>query len=214
MELEMERCDMAIVTDIRERRGIIEIEADGATIARVRKAHFLKCPLAGGEAFDPEAYLDRVAAIQFPDAYEAALSSLDYCARSARELSNALRRKGYVEPVIAAVTERLMENGLIDDARYASRMAEVQSAKPVGLYAFKRRLRAKGISDEDAEEALSAFDEDQQRQAAALAAEKLWHKYEALPPREARAKLSQALARRGFSWDAIDSAVEALSEEE
>jgi len=29
-----------------------------------------------------------------------------------------------------------------------------------------------------------------------------------LPPREAKAKLSQALARRGFPWDAIREAVE------
>jgi regulatory protein len=90
-------------------------------------------------------------------------------------------------------------------------MAELSASKPVGLYAFKRKLRAKGICDDDAEEALSAFDDDQQRAAALLAAQKLYRKYEALPEREARAKLSQALARRGFSWDAIESAVEQVT---
>ena len=54
----------------------------------------------------------------------------------------------------------------------------------------------------------AAFDDDQQRIAALQAAQKLYRKYEALPEREARAKLSQALARRGFGWDAIESAVD------
>lgn len=201
---------MPVVSDVREYRGQVEIALDGVTAARVRKAHYDKCPVEIGSELDLDAYLDRIAAVQFADGYEAALTSLDFCARSAKEIGNALRRKGYVEPCVNAVVERLRENGLIDDARYARRMAEVQSNKPVGLYAFKRRLRAKGISDEDAEEALTAFDDAQQQEAAKAAAERLYRKYQRLPEREARAKLSQALARRGFGWDAIESALDDL----
>jgi len=203
---------MAIVTDIRENRGMVEVILEGATFARLRKSHFDKCPLAPGDDIDETAWLDRVAAAQFADAYETALSSLDRSARTAHDLSSTLRRKGIVQPAIDAVLARLRENGLIDDASYAQRMAELQASKPVGLYAFKRKLRAKGISDDDAEDALAAFDDDQQRAAAQQAAQKLCKKYEALPEREARAKLSQALARRGFAWDAIESAVESLFE--
>ena len=201
---------MPVVSDVREYRGQVEIALDGVTAARVRRAHYQKCPVEIGSELDLDAYLDKVAAVQFADGYEAALTSLDFCARSAKEIASALRRKGYVEPCVNAVVERLRENGLIDDARYARRMAEVQSVKPVGLYAFKRRLKAKGISDEDAEDALSAFDDAQQQDAAKAAAEKLYKKYSALPEREAKAKLSQALARRGFGWDAIESALDEL----
>ncbi len=203
---------MAVVTDIRENRGMVEIILEGASFARLRKCYFEKCPLAAGDDIDETAWLDRVAAAQFADAYEAALSSLDRSARTAHDLSNALRRRGIVQPAIDAVISRLTENGLIDDARYAQRMAELQASKPVGLYAFKRKLRAKGISDDDVEDALAAFDDDQQRVAALQAAQKLYRKYEVLPEREARAKLSQALARRGFTWDAIEGAIEALFE--
>ena len=199
---------MAIVTEIREIRGLVEVVVEGAVLARVRKAHFEKLPLSAGDDIDAAAYLDRLAAIQFSDGYEAALTSLDRSARTAKTLSDSLRRRGYVPPAIDAVIARLTENGLIDDARYAQRMAELSTSKPVGVYAFRRKLRAKGISDEDAAEALSAFDDDQQRDAALEAARRLVRKYEALPEREARAKLSQALARRGFGWDAIESAVD------
>ena len=80
----------------------------------------------------------------------------------------------------------------------------------MGVYALRRKLKAKGISDEDADAALEAFDDDQQQAAARRAAEKLLKRYEGLPRREARAKLSQALARRGFGWDSVRAAVDAL----
>ena len=204
---------MAIVTGIEATRTRVIVYADGSELARLQKAHFDKCPLKEGEEFDPDAWIDRVAAAQFADAYETALTSLDYSARTAKEIADSLRRKGYVQPAVDAVLARLTESGLIDDARYAERMAENQAKKPVGLYAFKRKLRAKGISEEDAEDALAAFDDAQQRDACMAAAQKLLRKYEDLPSRERRAKLSQALARRGFGWDAIEGAVEALVEE-
>lgn len=201
---------MAIVTGIRENRGVVEIELDGRRFARVRRQHFSKCPLEEGEEVDAEAYLGRVAAVQFPDAWEAALTSLDYAARTAREIDASLRRRGYVPPVAEAVVAKLAENGLIDDARYAERLAEAQSKKPVGIYAFRRKLRAKGISDEDSEAALAAFDDAQQQAACLAAGQKLFRKYAELPPREGRAKLSQALGRRGFGWDVVEGVVDQL----
>ena len=60
------------------------------------------------------------------------------------------------------------------------------------------------------EEAMQCFDSAQQAEACRAAAESLCRKYAALPPREARAKLSQALARRGFGWESISGAVEAV----
>lgn len=203
---------MPSVTGIRETRGIVEISVDGCAALRVRKPHFDKCPLGEGDEIDVDAYADRVAAVQFADGYEAALTSLDYSARTAREIGDALRRKGFVAPCVDAVVARLMESGIIDDERYAQRMAEVNVKKPVGLYAFRRKLRAKGISDEDAEAALASFDDAQQQSAALAAAQKLYRKYAALPEREGKAKLSQALARRGFGWDAIESALDHLFE--
>lgn len=206
---------MSTITDIQEIRGIIEISADAHAVARIRKVHYQKCPLEIHEEVDLDEYLSRIAAIQFADAYEAALTCLDFSARSAKEIAASLKRKGYVEAVIEPVVARLTENHLIDDKRYAQRIAESQSHKAVGVYAVKRKLRAKGFSEEDTEAALEeAFDEDQQRAAALQTAQKLCRKYESLPHYEARGKLSQALARRGFSWDAIESALESLNWEE
>ena len=203
---------MAVITGIETLRGRVVVSIDGLEYARVAKAHYEKCPLHEGDDIDPEAWIDRIASAQFADAYEAALTSLDYAARSAKEIASTLRRKGFVEPAVEATVSRLRENGLINDAAFARRLAENQRQKPVGVYALKRKLRSKGISEDDAEAALDTFDDDQQREACLTAARGLWRKYADLPRREGRAKLSQALARRGFGWDAIESAVDALTE--
>ena len=204
---------MATVTGIEVNRGRVEIALDGTVALRIPKAHFGACPLREGDEIDPEAYVEKLAPIQFADAYESALTSLDRSARTAKQIADGLRRKGYVQGAVDAVIQRLRENRLIDDALYAQRMAESQTRRSVGLYAFKRKLRAKGISDDDAEEALQAFNDEQQQTACLEAARTLHRKYAALPSREARGKLSQALARRGFGWDAIQSAVEQIIDE-
>lgn len=201
---------MNSITGIEERRGVIEISIDGCTGLKVRKAHFSKRPLKVGETVDIEEYENAIASIQFSDAYEAALSALDHSARTAKELERSLLSKGYVPTAVGSVIDRLTENRLIDDRQIAGRIAESNASKPVGVYALKRKLRAKGISEEDVTEALASFDDEQQLAAARQAAEKLHRKYSSLPAREARAKLSQALARRGFPWDAVHEAVNAL----
>ena len=43
---------MGVVTEIRENRGMVEVLVDSATVARVRKAHFERCPVRVDEAID------------------------------------------------------------------------------------------------------------------------------------------------------------------
>ena len=199
---------MATITDIRDLRGVIGIYADGTLAMRVAKKHFSKNKLSVGDEFDAVEYADSIAAIQLADAYEAALTCLDFSQRSAAELIKKLVSRGYVRPAAEAAVARLSEAGIIDDSLYAKRIAETGSRKNVGVYAMKRRLMAKGFSEEDTESALEALDDAQQLAAAKATADKLRSKYASQPPREARMKLSQALARRGFSWDVISRALD------
>lgn len=201
---------MNIVSDIQIQRGIVVISVDGCTGLKVRKNHFEKRPVEVGEEIDLEEYENAVASVQFHDAYESALTSLDHSARTAKEIERSLLSKGYVQTVVSAVVEKLTDSRLIDDKQLAGRIAESSAGKAVGVYALKRKLRAKGISEEDAEEALEVLDDAQQLAAARKTAEKLFRRYSSLPTREARAKLSQALARRGFPWDAVREAVDAI----
>ena len=202
---------MAQITGLREVRGQIIIDLDGVRWLSVRKKHFRQCPLELQDAIDPDAYLDRIAAVQSADAYEAALTMLDTAAQTRAGVVKKLILKGYAAPAAEAAAERLEAAGLIDDRRYAERLAQSQLNKPVGAFAVRRKLRGKNLSEADIEAVMDSFDGVQQSAACFDAAQSLYKKYAALPPREARAKLSQALARRGFSWDAISQALDLVA---
>lgn len=203
---------MSTVTEVRVFRGVARLSFDDAAPLKVRLKHFKALPLAAGDEVDAEEYAARVAEAQRADVYEAALSSLDLCARTRQELRRSLLARGFVSGAVEATLDRLADSGLVDDRRYAERAVEVSAARPVGVYAVRRKLRAKGVAEEDAEAALGALDDEQQAQAAQAAARSLLRRYAQLSAREGRAKLSQALARRGFSWEAVRAAVDKVWE--
>ena len=196
---------MAQVTAIREVRGLISIDLDGMQWLRVRKEHFRKNALECGDCIDSDEYLDRIAAAQAADCYEAALTILDSAAQTQAGIVKKLTQKGFVRPAAEAAAQRLVDARLIDDRDYAQRLAQSQLGKAAGVYAVRRKLRAKNLGEDDIEAVMSDFDDAQQIAACREAAAKIARKYAALPPREARAKLPQALARRGFSWDTISA---------
>jgi len=205
---------MAEVSHIEERRGLVYIDADGRRLCAVKKVFFDRMPVREGDALDAEAYLDRLSALMFDAAYEEALTLLDYSARASGELRDRLLRKGFLAPAVDAVIERLRESRLIDDGEYAERMVQGARGKPIGLYALKRKLRAKGVDEDAAERALESVDEASQTAAAKALAERLAPRYHGQDPRAARAKLSQALARRGFGWDVISAALDGFGGED
>lgn len=203
---------MSTVTEVRVFHGVALLSFDDAPPLKVRLKHFKALPLQAGDDIDVEEYAAQVAEAQRADAYEAALNSLDLCARTREELRRSLLARGFVSGAVEATLDRLADSGLVDDRRYAERAVEVSAARPVGVYAVRRKLRAKGVAEEDAEAALGALDDEQQAQAAQAVARSLLRRYAQLPAREGRAKLSQALARRGFSWEAVRAAVDAVWE--
>lgn len=205
---------MGMVTAVIRKKNRVQIDVDGRFYMNLRAGDYDKCPVAEGEAIDEQEYEDRLSAVQYPEAYEAALTLLDFCQRSSGELRKKLAAKGFASPAVNAVVDRLIEIHLVDDNAYAQRIVEGMAKKPVGVYAAKRKLRAKGFSEDDADDALTQLDDEQQSEVAAQLARKLAPKYLAKGDiRDAKAKLSQALARRGFGWDIVREAVDAALED-
>lgn len=206
---------MGMITAVIRRKNRVQIDMDGRFYMNLRASDFEKCPVEEGDALDEQEYEDRLSAVQYPEAYEAALTQLDFCQRSSGELRKKLSAKGFAAPAVNAVVERLIEIKLVDDNAYAKHIVESIAKKPVGVYAAKRKLRAKGFSADDADDALTRLDDDQQSEVAAKLAVKLAPKYlaKAENTREAKAKLSQALARRGFGWEIVREAVDAAMDD-
>ena len=140
---------MGMITGIEEMRGRVTIYVDGVAFLKLKKKEFDEIPVCEGDDLDEEDYVNRLCARQANPAYESALNLLTARDMTAHDLKSALRRRGYLDPVAESVCERLIENRLINDSRYAQRYVELRQDAAVGRYAMKRKLRAKGIDEDE-----------------------------------------------------------------
>ncbi len=155
---------MPLFLEKEEKRGVVTVMFDDRERLVIRKKDFEKYPLQKDEEVDVEEYMNAVAGFQAPEAYEAALSLLDYSARTENEMKKKLRMKGYIEMVIESVIERLKDARLVDDRQLAERIAENASERGIGAYALKRKLKTRGISEDDVEYASSLMDEEKEKE--------------------------------------------------
>jgi regulatory protein len=144
-------------------------------------------------------------------AFDLSLYYLGLKARTRHEMEAYLKRRQYAPQVIAAVMDKLKEYGFVDDEQLSQRAVDSLSRQRLGRGAIERKLRQRGVDKELAREALDAYrPEDESENARQLAAT-LWERYREAEPRKRWQKTTAALARRGFSWESIQSAMQGLS---
>ena len=151
--------------------------------------------------------------LSYNAAFEKALSLLEYRSRTQSQMLRALSEREFPEDVAAAVVERLMELGLINDAEYAERFVQSSLRKGHGTRRAKYELRMRGVEDALTDTVIGDVDEDAEFSAAMPRARKLYERYSDLPARERAGKISRALASRGFGYDVISSVLRALDAE-
>lgn len=134
-------------------------------------------------------------------AFQQALLFLSYRSRSESEIRQNLRKHEFPEPVIELTLERLREGGLANDNQFARAWVENRTTfRPRSRRLMAMELRQKGLN----EEAVSSAVEDVDDEALAYeAAQKRAVRFKGLEWNEFRKKLSDFLARRGFSYSVI-----------
>jgi regulatory protein len=116
------------------------------------------------------------------------------------QLANILKKREIPEEIANAVLDRFTEAQLIDDAAFArafvnSRIAISGKSRSV----ISRELKQKGVSAEDAQEALSIIDQETEDQTAYNIAKKRYQQLSSLAPDVRKRRLMGFLMRRGFS---------------
>ena len=203
-----------MITGIEYTRNTAIIGFDDGRRLTVRKKDTgLECARVGSDG-DYEDVLNKVASEQFGEGYEAALTMLDFSARTAKEIENKLLQKGYVKPVCEAVIEKLKQARLIDDELLAQNISYALENSGKGKFAIVRKLRSRGIDSQTTENIIDNLSEEAQNEGALKEANRLYKKYASLDRRDAKNKLSRALATRGFTWDSIEYALERVFEDE
>jgi len=147
----------------------------------------------------------KIEQLQVEDARERALQQamlfLSYRARSESEIRKNLLKHEIPESVIELTLERLRQDGLANDNEFAQTWVENRSTfRPRSRRMLAMELRQKGLDDESTKAALAKVDDEP---LAYEAAKKRATRFKDLEWSEFRKKLSEFLARRGFSYPVI-----------
>ena len=193
----------------------IAVDLDGSFALALPAALVADERLEVGDVLNGERVGALLAADQASRATEAALVFLGYRPRSEKEVRDRLRRSGYEQEAIDHAISRLHEWRYLDDADFARRWVENRAThRPRGRRLLQQELRHKGIDTETAREAIDDAALDETGAAEKLARRRL-PAYSGDEPAAIRRRLGAYLARRGYSYDVIRTALDrALGEAE
>lgn len=136
--------------------------------------------------------------------------------RTVKEMQTYLDGKDFGEADVDATVARLIELGLLDDARFAQRFVETRAAaKPISRRHLIDQLKGHGVGEAEIEAALETVEDDAEEENARTVAEKFLRQFSELEPQKRRERVLSRLIARGFSYDVARKAYEtALSEED
>jgi regulatory protein len=180
---------------------VVQLDQDGAASKRRRTKSELKLNLIDATITQLPVVEEKNKEIEAADAAkQVLLRRLSHAPRTRKELAKDLKDKDISDEVANIALDRFEEVGLINDQALASNYVSSQhERKGIGKNALRQQLRAKGVSDDVALEAISQISDDQEFQAAfALACKKI----RSLQKDDAKTQLRKivgVLARKGYS---------------
>ena len=200
------------VTPQKRRPGRSSVFVDGEFVFGMSNEDLTRLSLSPGAEVTREQLNKWLAQVVLVNARDAALRYLNVRPRTFREVEKRLKQEAYPPKVIARVMMLMEKYRYIDDAQYARDYAE-ERLRPgqYGPRRVKRELILKGIDEKTAEEAVHEFSPD--RKQVTSAREYLRQKHAEPGEMDAarRKRVTDAMLRRGFSFNIIK---EALTEAE
>ncbi|MFA5004558.1 MAG: regulatory protein RecX [Candidatus Omnitrophota bacterium] len=147
-------------------------------------------------------------------AREYAFLLLKFRLRSAKELEQRLKQKGFSEGVSCETVKFLKDKEFIDDRVFARGWVSSRLKRPFGLRRIKQELIQKGIGKEVIENAVSWAKEDyHEALVVKQLAEQRFAKSKGIEAFRAKQRIYAYLIRRGFSPDLVSDAVRKLPNE-
>ena len=205
---------MKISEITRLRRSLYRLDFENSDPIEVDVRTFDESGFRQGSDLTAEQLNTLLATSQYNRARERALYLLGLRDYACKELEQKLYTEATPD-IAAAVVERLREVGLLDDERYAARLARsLSEIKHYPRRRIEQELRHRGISSVLIQTVLSELEGEDYEQALALLQKKYYNK---LNDPDSRRRVIAALARRGFSYGSIRRAMDemgALDDEE
>lgn len=198
--------DLIKIVDIDTYKGeTVYIETGDGEKYFVHQSMIYEFHLHKGMEIPPSALEEVLNENLYRKAKERALYLLDNREYGYAELFKKLE-ENYDEDICYRVCNKLAELRLIDDRRYAARLAEYYSCtKKFGKYRARQEMLRRGISSALAEEALAEYEDDSVERLREL----VERKYERrLTDRKSAEKVKAALVRQGYSFSDIKAVLD------
>ena len=206
---------MDVITAIKKERGKYRVTINDSEDVLVPLALMHERPLKEGQPIELEEYDNWLMVRQYRFALDRAVGYLAARARSTREIEQKLLQAGFRPSTVEMVIYKLQREHLLDDADFARQWVESRQSHKLGRSRIAQELRRKGVSQEEADEALSVIDDEDQLAGAIALAEKAAARIKPGEDiRKASSRIAGMLVRRGYSWDIAKQAIQqALSNE-
>lgn len=137
--------------------------------------------------------------IDFKKAYEYSLFIISKCDKTSNEIRHKLIKKGYSDPIINEVIDKLILYALIDDRRYVRMWIEYNKNKEgISYKAIINKLLIKGIDRSLIEEEIGEINIDEYTSALKFAQKRIKNYKET--EKNMKKKLYESLIRKGFNY--------------
>lgn len=197
------------VTSLQKYKGsTYEVELDYERKIYLHIDIIVDFSVKTGMELDRAELREIIYASNFRRAYQYALYRLDYRDYSAKEMTDKLVQTYKNEALCLAVVEKLKKVGVIDDVRYAEKLArKLVEVKKYGYVRAKRELKFKGIGEFIAVDALEKYSESFGENLMSLLETKHARYLTDKSDRKSVEKVKAALVRYGYGFDEINRSI-------
>lgn len=200
---------MSIITSIKQQKNKnrVNVYLDDKFGFGIDLDNFVLLHLKVDQELTEEEIAEVVKKAEFQKTYDKLLRFVMVRPRSEKEVTDYFRRKKVHESMHEKLLEKLKHLELLGDEKFAKWWIDQRANfKPKPKRVLIQELRIKGINKEIIDKVLGEEVVDEEKMVRELI-EKRAYKWKGLEPRIARQKMSQYLARKGFSWDVIEKVV-------
>ena len=186
----------------KHKRGRVLVFLEDGTCLKITEQELLDFGLRSGDALEEETLKRLKEAAGVSNVKAAAAELIGKRAMSRAALEKKLKEKGASEGEARYAAEWLEAIGAIDDADYGALLAQHCARQGYGARRVREKLREKGVPRELWEEALDALPDPAERIDRFLESKLRGRTLDA----KEKKRLSDALLRRGYSWEDVRAA--------
>lgn len=201
-----------IITDIKKQvnnKNKVSVFTDGKYYDSLFDETYASSKIEIGDSITDDEFDKLKTESQKKLAFNKSLDYLSHRIRAVSEVRTYLEKKEYCEEAVESAIEKLKEYKYLDDVSFAKTLVrDRMNARGKGKNYILQNLRKYKISSMIVSDIMENYDYDKEYENALKLAEKLLKKHAKVEDDYKRKqKVSSAMARAGFDWDTIKSAI-------